>query len=81
LKVRNVPQGVGEQSQEQPFAVLVLDAKAVAQITGSFSLTWPALAQRKRFLANDCFLDDQPQNWYCPVPTTAHQKYIHPAKV
>ena len=41
-----VPQGVGEQSQDLPFAALVLDAKAVAQITGSFSLTWPALVQR-----------------------------------
>ncbi len=36
------------QSNYQPFAALVLDAKAVAQITCSFSLTWPALAQRER---------------------------------
>jgi len=50
LSVSLVPQGVGEQSQEQPFAALVLDAKAVAQITGSFSLTWPAPGQPKRTL-------------------------------
>ena len=43
-----MPQGVGEQSQDLPFAALVLDAKAVAQITGSFSLTWPALVQRNQ---------------------------------
>ena len=43
-----VPQEAVEQSQDRPFAALVLDAKAVAQITGSFSLTWPALVQRNR---------------------------------
>ena len=31
-----VPQAVGEQSQDRPFAALVLDVKAVTQITGSF---------------------------------------------
>jgi len=43
-----VPQGVGEQSQDLPFAAPVLDAKAVAQMAGSYSLTWPASGQRKR---------------------------------
>ena len=43
-----VPQEAVEQSQDRPFAALVLDAKAVAQITGSFSLTWPAPGQPKR---------------------------------
>ena len=33
-----VPQGVGEQSQEQPFAVLVLDAKAAVEILGSIRI-------------------------------------------
>lgn len=42
----DVPQGVGEQSQDRPFAALVSDAKAVAQITGSFSLKWPAPVYR-----------------------------------
>ena len=41
-----VSKGVGEQSQDLPFAALVLDAKAVTQVTGPFSLTWPALVQR-----------------------------------
>ena len=34
-----VPLEVIEQSQDRPFAALVLDVKAVAQIAGSFSLT------------------------------------------
>ena len=34
----SVPQGVGEQSQEQPFAVLVLDAKAAVEILGSIRI-------------------------------------------
>ena len=50
IAVDIVPQGVGEQSQDRPFAALVLDVKAVAQITGSFSLTWPAPGQPKRTL-------------------------------
>lgn len=52
----DVPQGVGEQSQDRPFAALVLDGKAVAQITGSVSLTWPALAHRHRTLTTDSLL-------------------------
>ena len=32
----NVPLEVIEQSQDRPFAALVLDVKAVTQITGSF---------------------------------------------
>jgi hypothetical protein len=27
------------------------------------------------------FLEAQPQDWYCNVPTAGLQKYIHPAKV
>ena len=54
-----VPQGVGEQSQERLFAALVPDAKAVTQVTGSFSLTWPALGQRKPTATTDCLLEVQ----------------------
>ena len=50
-----VPQEAVEQSQDRPFAALVLDAKAVAQITGSFSLTWPALVQRNPTATNGRF--------------------------
>ncbi|TSA09746.1 MAG: hypothetical protein D4R79_13110 [Comamonadaceae bacterium] len=46
MGANKVPIAVSHESQDRPFAALVLDAKAVAQITGSFSLTWPALAQR-----------------------------------
>ena len=37
-----VSKGVGEQSQDLPFAALVLDAKAVTQIAVSFSGNWRA---------------------------------------
>ena len=43
-----VPQGVDEQSRNRPFATLVRNARAVVQITRSFSLNWPAPAQRFR---------------------------------
>ena len=36
LTARKVPLEVIEQSQDRPFAALVLDVKAVTQITGSF---------------------------------------------
>ena len=48
LSVGWVPQADGNDLEDRLFAALVLDAKAVAQITGSFSLTWPALVQRNR---------------------------------
>ena len=53
----SVPQEAVEQSQDRPFAALVLDAKAVAQITGSFSLTWPALVQRNPTAAKGRLLE------------------------
>ena len=59
VATRKVPQGVGEQSQERLFAALVPDAKAVTQVTGSFSLTWPALGQRKPTATTDCLLEVQ----------------------
>ena len=36
VATRKVPLEVIEQSQDRPFAALVLDVKAVTQITGSF---------------------------------------------
>ena len=46
MAANKVPQGVIEQSQDRPLGAVFLDAKAVAQITRSFSLNWPALVQR-----------------------------------
>ena len=60
-----VPQAVGEQSQDRPFAALVLDAKAVAQITGSFFLTWPASGQRELPTTTVNFRVSQSRDFWC----------------
>ena len=56
-KDSEVPLEVGEQSQDRPFAALVPDAKAVTQVTGSFSLTWPATGQRDQPFTTGCLLE------------------------
>jgi hypothetical protein len=42
-----VPQADDHDPGKRPFAATVKEAKAVAQITGSFSLPWPSTVQRK----------------------------------
>ena len=64
MVTRKVPQEAVEQSQDRPFAALVLDAKAVAQITGSFSLTWPALVQRNQTATSARYREVQ---WSPPI--------------
>jgi hypothetical protein len=39
VAARKVSQGASQPTEDRPFATPVLDAKAVAQIAGSFSLT------------------------------------------
>ena len=43
----NVPIADSHDLEDRPFAGAVPEVKAVAQITGSFSLIWPALVQRE----------------------------------
>jgi len=43
---RTVPQADDHDPGKRPFAATVKEAKAVAQITGSFSLPWPSTVQR-----------------------------------
>ena len=65
MATRKVPQEAVEQSQERPFVALVLDAKAVAQITGSFSLTWRASVQRDQPLTTVSFKVSQLHDCWC----------------
>jgi hypothetical protein len=51
VNTNNVPLEAIEQSEKQPFAALIREAKAAARIAVSFSLNWRACLQRKRAFA------------------------------
>ena len=52
----NVPKADSHDLEDRPFVAVVRKAKAVAQITGSFSLPWPSTVQRKPTAVNGRFL-------------------------
>jgi hypothetical protein len=52
-----VPIADSHDLEDRSFVAVIQDAKAVTQITVSFSLTWPALGQRKPKAMKDRLLE------------------------
>jgi len=47
VDTRIVPIADSHELKDRSFVAVIQDAKAVTQVTVSFSLTWPALEQRE----------------------------------